>query len=994
MNYSYTHSGFVLLYSLLSFLCLISCGDGQSQAPEGFVIHPDFQLELAAAEPLVFDPVDMEFDEQGRAFVLEMPGYPLHDEQSRLVLLEDKDNDGVFDQRHVYADSLSLASSFMPYKGGMLVASPPYLLFLTDENGDKTADKTEVLMEGFELGNLQHNFNGLTYGLDNWIYAANGGNSGAPFYAGDSTTRLPLRGDDFRFKWEDRLLERVGESSGGFELAFDNWGRMYETHNLEHVSQLVFEGKYIEGLPGPLDHSLTNISDHDENGLARIYPVGAQETRVNHPEQSGYFSGACGITFYGGGRFPDGLNNNLFVADVVLNLIHIDILTSTGTHSVASRNREKVEFLASTDRSFRPVNMTVGPNGSLYVLDMHRAVIEHPEWIPDEIEAGLDLKEGKDMGRIYRILPKDTETVDEILWDWNDDATLLRALGNQNQWVRMTAQRLIVSEKRTDLTGQLEEICRSSTNDYAYLHALWCLDGLGKMSYKILQQALLHDRAEIRENGAIIAESFYATAPDFATNLIPLCKDEYPRVRLRAALALGRLPKEYFISYAREMFYVFQDMLDREDSDVWISMAAASAMQQQPLTFSRQILSHAKGKLGENNREALLSLCRLLGKSQHVIAMEVLINKLANSTELDGGDKTLIIDALAEGWGNQEAKGSLTPAGLASLDSLEEVADAARLAACGKFRKALNLPVSSQIRALMSVAKVDVLDESKSVDERKELLNLIGLEDFEKREEVLYKLLHNKQALELQEAAMLQLWLSDHPDVGAKLLNLWSSLGPESRKNAGNILLYKSRYHDLLVSALETNKINLGELNFDLERRRTLLWSDDEDIKQRAAKLFSDAGIVQRKEAMESMKPALDLQGDLGKGEVHFTHVCANCHQYGNLGKEVGPNLSEISRKSKASLMHDILDPNAAVDPRYLTHQIHTAQGNIYSGIIYKETDSSYTLRMTEGKEQEIAKRDVTKLRSLGISLMPEGLEEGLSPQDFADLLAFLQKQQ
>ena len=222
--------------------------------------------------------------------------------------------------------------------------------------------------------------------LDNWIYIANGGNSGKPYWWNDPKSAMDLRGDDIRIDIDNRRIERIGESSGGFELGIDEFGRVFETHNLEHISQLVFPSRYIQESHLPVKHSLTNISDHEENGLARIYPIGEQESRVNHPEQSGYFSGACGITYYGGGAFGPSYDHTLWVADVVLNLIHVDKLSPSGSAFQASRTMEKRDFLASTDRAFRPVNLSVGPDGSMYVVDMYREVIEHPEWIPDEIE--------------------------------------------------------------------------------------------------------------------------------------------------------------------------------------------------------------------------------------------------------------------------------------------------------------------------------------------------------------------------------------------------------------------------------------------------------------------------------------------------------------------------------------------------------------------------------------------------------------------------------
>ncbi|MGI9553118.1 MAG: PVC-type heme-binding CxxCH protein, partial [Aurantibacter sp.] len=476
--------------SLSTFVLLLACSPDRNKMPEGFQIHPDFVLSLAASEPLVFDPVDMRFDENGRTFVLEMPGYPLRDADSRLIELFDTDNDGVYDQRMVMDDQLGIATAFMPYKKGFLVAAPPNLLWIADTDDDGKIDKMEKLLGGFSTGNLQHNFNGLTYGIDNWIYAANGGNSGTPFFVDHPDQAIDLRETDLKFNLENNVLAVVGRSSGGFKLTFDAWGHLFETHNLEHVSHLVFEDRYLENLSISPSHTLSNISDHDENGLARIYPIGEQETRVNHPEQSGYFSGACGITHYGGGAFPDGFSNSLLVADCVLNLVHLDVLSKDGSSLKTSRLREKADFLASSDRSFRPVNMTVGPDGALYVLDMHREVIEHPEWIPDEMEVKMDLNAGKEKGRIYKIVPKEAWSSIDFKLKIDDPKNLVKALGSKNQWTRNTAQRLLVTNGIMEAIPFLEERLKKSENTLSRLHSLWTLEGLGTLETSALKKAL------------------------------------------------------------------------------------------------------------------------------------------------------------------------------------------------------------------------------------------------------------------------------------------------------------------------------------------------------------------------------------------------------------------------------------------------------------------------------------------------------------------------
>lgn len=976
------------------FLLTGACQTDQSKELPGFEIHPDFQLELLASEPLILDPVELKFDASGRAFVLEMPGYPLREEESRLVLLEDTDGDGQYDHRQLFADKLQLASSFMPYREGFLVAAPPDLLYIRDTDEDKVADDYQVIMSGFSTGNLQHNFNGLHYGLDNWIYAANGGNSGHPYFVADTTIRLDMRGDDIRFRLDPPALKRVGESSGGYGLAFDSWGHMYETHNLEHVSHLVFENRYLEDLPAARRDALTLISDHDENGLARIYPIGEQESRVNHPEQSGYFSGSCGITFYGGGNFPEAFNNNLFVADVVLNLIHLDVLSPDGAAFKTSRMREKADFLASIDRAFRPVNLTTGPDGALYVTDIHREVIEHPEWIPDEIEETLDLNAGKDQGRIYRITPKNKKGKPYDVPDLSGQTSreLIQALGHANQWVRMTAQRLLVERQEHSVIPDLEQIVIESGSALARLHALWTLEGLDVLRGDLLRQSLKDEVEGVRESAIKIVETRIGTNSEWIPKLIERVADEAPRVRMQAALALSSIADPQFIKWSEEVRSAFHHLLqEQQATDQWLILAAAAALQRDAFLFSRHLLA-GENKLNEQQQKVAEILARVIGKQHDTQTIASLLEDLNRHKHLSSTERASWIDGLATGWAMNVGE-QIDEAVAKALEVTEAEAAIPLIHAAGKLRRTMGLPISDKIKASLARAKRDLLNDKLPVEQRLELLQLVKLEDFDQRKTVLYNLLDNRRPLVLQKEALQQLWAGNDPSVGPVLIDLWPSLGPETRKGAGDILLRKSYHHDVLMTALEEGRIKVGELNFDLERRRTLLFWSEPEIQERAKALLSDAGVVTRKAALEKMRPALEMEGDFNKGKELFSIHCGTCHRYADLGVEVGPVLTEISRKSKASLLHDILDPNAAVDTRYLNHRIETKDGNIFTGIVESETDAELSLLTIGGQQQTIRKDNIKSFSSLGLSLMPEGLESVISEQDMADLLAFLQQQ-
>lgn len=973
MIHKFYLQGLVIAVSSLLFC---SCQDSNDDLSD-FVISDGFDLTLVASEPHIMDPVDMEFDEKGNAFVLEMPGYPYEDRESRVIQLIDANHDGLFEDRRIYADQLELASSIMPYKGGLLVAAPPYLLFIKDSNHDGRADLRDTIMSGFSTGNLQHNYNGLSYGLDTWIYAANGGNSGKPFWWGEPSTVMDLRGDDFRFDPERRIMERVGESSGGFELAFDEWGRIFETHNLEHISQLVFPSRYSKGILLRPAHGLLNVSDHDENGLSRIYPIGEQETRVNHPEQAGYFSGACGITYYGGQSLGDQLNGSVWIADVVLNLVHVDLLTDHQSYLQASRLLEGKDFLACRDRSFRPVNLTVGPNGELYVIDMYREVIEHPEWIPDDIEETLDLNAGKDKGRIYRISKDDYQFERFDFEQFSSFEGLLGLLDHKNQWVRLTAQRLLMDHKCND-----EEIkslqAFETSNAYKRLHQLWVLQGKNMIEPGLLINALNDRHPGILENALIIAEN-YLDNHDIVEQVIDLLTYDHQRIRMQAALSLSLLPTT---SYAQ-----FKDSIEK-------ALIQSSRLEMDEWNISAYTILNERlnGNLIEklaNEKEVAGNMLASMAYSVQGKSRKEQVLKTIAESSMDHQIKIDMLDALSE----NSSPGDRTSTIAGFITKIENNSTRAVIAACGKLRHQLDLP-PSQIYLNQSRKSLElVLDQTLNEQERVDHLNSITLLPYKMKKDVLYQLLSNKELIKLQEDALRQLWESDHDEIGSNLVELWNDLGPQARKWAGDILLYKKAHHDALLTGLENETINIGEMNFDLERRRTLLWwTDDENTKRRAEALFSDSGVVNRKEAIHNMQPALALQGKENNGSKIFDQLCAECHVYKSSGKDVGPVLTEINRKSKESLIHDILDPNAAVDTRYINHQVTTLDGTLHIGMIESESDDDVVVKKMGGQSVRISKGDIETLKSLGTSLMMEGLEANMTHQDMADLLAFLQK--
>ena len=961
-------------------------GDRSDDLAASFEIHPGFSIELVAREPVVLDPVDLEFDELGRVLVLEMPGYPFSRDPGRVVLLGDDDGDGLYERRTVFADDLAgTADSILPYRGGLLVASPPDLLFLEDTDGDGRADTRRVVLSGFESGNPQHNFNGLTHGLDNWIYGVNGGGSGSEVYWPDDRGHtVALYDDDFRFHSARHRFERTGESAGGFGLTFDEWGRAFSTHNTEHVSHLVFPAGSLAGGPAADRHTRDFISDHETDGPARVYPIGVQQTRVNHPEQSGHFSGACGITAYTGGEFGPDFEDNLFVADVVLNLVHRDLVRAQGASLVASRARPRTEFLASRDRSFRPVNMTVGPDGALYLLDMHRDVIEHPEWIPDEIEATLDLDAGKDAGRVYRIAPRAGLARVRPRLDRSRPEALVEMLGHPNKWWRDTAQRLLVESRATRVAPLLRQAVGSSPDPRHRLHALWTLEGRGELDTSLLAGALADVHPRVRENALVAAEEHLGDDPALQDAVFGRTLDPDARVRMQAALTLGRLES----ARAREALLA---IATKDGEDRWTRLAVLAGLGRDPLAGLRGILNLPSLSGSEGGVELARGLSarvpppdvgRLLGALASVPDapepfLAATLSGLAERLEAapPGGDAESLRSATAERW----------------LRSLVVGASPPLAGAAGRVARGLGLqPTPGEADRLRRAASA-ALDPARPADERLQSLGLVELLPFAERGDALFALLQTAHPASLQLAAFGQIERADDGTVAARLLTHWRELGRDVRAEAGTFLLRHRAHHDALLTALEDGAVTLGELNLDLERRRALLHSPDARIRGRASELFSDAGVLTRADALAAMRPALELEGRPDAGRVVFEQLCARCHRVGGEGADLGPDLTEISRKSKETLLHEIVDPNAAVESRFVAYTVETRDGRILSGIVVNEADDRLTVREAGGRDTEVLRRDVERLWTDGLSAMPEQLETGMDRQAMADLLAFLQ---
>ncbi|HSI77303.1 MAG TPA: PVC-type heme-binding CxxCH protein [Lunatimonas sp.] len=557
---------------------------------ETFDLHEDFVIEVFAAEPHVWDPVELVFDEKGRAFVVEMPDYPYKPEpgqgRGRIRLLHDNDGDGIVDESVIFADGLPDATSLQPWKGGLIVTSAPHIFYLKDTNGDNKADVKEVLFEGFFENNSEAQITNLRFGIDNWIYAANNGQAGEVTYTKKPEAgTLDMRGADFRFRLDTDQFE-LESGTAQFGHTLDDWNNKFFTQNTLHIQQAVIPRRYLERNPHQSTLNVNaNISDHDFDMFQLTPPPywRAERTRrrnIQYQEQNldrvehadKHFTGASGGTVYNGDAFPEAFYGNVFTGDVAGNLIHRDVLVKDSEKPVfiAKRAPEEQdrEFLASTDPWFRPTNFTVGPDGYLYVVDYYRQHIETPVSIPDDLKEDMDFYAGENHGRIYRIRPKNETNLRSLRVDLSTKTAsgLVEFLAHSNGWFRLNAQRLLLEKPDMSITSAVEKMATDHADPRARLHAMYVLDGMDQLTVSVIKKALGDTHGEVKRHAIRLAERH----TDLKMELLSLTSDSNPIIAMQAILSLGQYSDEATITALGEQ-------LNLRGEDKWFRTAILSS---------------------------------------------------------------------------------------------------------------------------------------------------------------------------------------------------------------------------------------------------------------------------------------------------------------------------------------------------------------------------------------------------------------------------------
>ncbi|HEV7405029.1 MAG TPA: c-type cytochrome [Chthoniobacteraceae bacterium] len=591
-----------------------------------FQLAPGIRVELVASEPMIAHPVAVQFDPEGRMWVVEMRGYMpnldgVGEDQpvGRVSVLTDTDGDGVMDQSQVFLDGLVMPRAIMLVRGGALIGAPPFLWYCRDTDGDGKADeKIEVANDfgyGIDVGNPamsepENKPNNPLWAFDNWIYT------------GHYTAKL---------RWRDGQWERAAISPlGQWGLSQDDWGHLFNNSNSSQLHAQPVPSHYFGRNPNYPRPRGRNIGVAEDQF---VWPA-----RVNPGINRGYvpemlrdyklkeFTSACAPWIYRGDLFPAEFYGNAFVCEPAGNLIKRDFVTAEHGTLKAREAYEQREFIASTDERFRPVNLTTGPDGALYICDMYHGIIQHrisvSKYLEDQVKArGLDQPTG--LGRIWRVVPENekkrpapphlsTET----------PAQWVAHLSHRNAWWRETAQRLLVERGDASVVPALATLAAEGAEPMGRLHALWTLDGLQRLSAKVAMRALDDPDPRVRAAAVRADETFLQgnDRPALLAKWIALAGTEaVPEVQLQLALSLGE-------AHERAADVAMAALSRRTPDNVYLREAVLTGLGGHELELAEALLAEAADK----TQDALLaSLAGCVLAERNPERVERLLNAIA-----------------------------------------------------------------------------------------------------------------------------------------------------------------------------------------------------------------------------------------------------------------------------------------------------------------------------------------------------------------------------
>lgn len=625
-----------------------------------FQIEPGLQIQLVAAEPMVQDPVVITFDEDGRLWVVEMRGFMTSidgegekEPTGRVSVLEDTNGDGQMDKSTIYLDSLIMPRALALVPGGALVAENQALWLTQDTNGDLKADSKTLIDQTYAGSALpEHSGNGLWRGMDNWYY--------------NVKSRLRYRLADG--KWQRDSTEFRGQ----WGISHDDEGRLIYNYNWSQLHADLVPPNYLSRNK---HHTPTTGIDHGLTTDRRIYPI-----RPNPAVNRGYipgtldeegklleFTAACSPLFYRGTALPKEFYGNVFVCEPSGNLIKRNVVKENGLLLTAYDPHPGKEFLASTDERFRPVHMTTGPDGALYIADMYRGLVQHRAYITPYLREQTLLRKlvlPVHRGRIWRMVPKDWKPSTPKKLSSVASAELITYLSHQDGWYRDMAQRLLIERKDTSIKKKLIDFALAGSKDLGGLHALWTLEGMNLSDPELLLTLLSDQNALVRTAALRLLEPLAKEDPQVRVKLEEILLKEYSKAPVEQILQMALSAP---VLSEKTAHTLLAGIISTHDTSALIRDAVISSLYNQEFSFLKHLWQSPQWQIPQASREIFLEmLTTAIVRKREATELTQLLALLDVKKEAFGWKEKAVLTGMSIGGSNSK----LEPVKLAAAPAI------------------------------------------------------------------------------------------------------------------------------------------------------------------------------------------------------------------------------------------------------------------------------------------------------------------------------------
>jgi len=929
------------------------------KVPEGF------SVELVASEPDLVNPVAMTIDEKGRFWVTESLEYPRRSEgpgKDRVKILEDTDGDGKVDKVTIFAEGLNIPSGIAVGNGGVYVANSPDILFYKIGADGKADGKPEVIVSGFGRTDTHELPNSLTWGPDGWLYGLNG-----VF----NYSNVKHQGKEFKFTC---ALFRIHPKTKEFQLFCEGtsnpWGVAFDTEGSAFVSACVIDHLW---------HLAESGYYHRQGGP---YPPFTWKlgSIVKHKHQKAAY---CGIHYFDSDAYPPEYRDRLYMGNIHGGCINVDVLQREGSSYAA---KTAPDFLTANDAWFMPVVQKTGPDGCLYILDWYDRY--HCYQDANRDPQGIDRKNG----RLYRVRYKDTPRAEKFDLTKETDDQLIKRLHSPNVFYRDHAQRLLRERNNADSRKKLEALVLDDKEPRkARMHALWSLVGTDSLDAEFHGKLLGHKDASYRAWGVRAAGNYGKNSKAIHDKVVALAADESPDVQLQVAVAARKLDGVDAIG-------VLLDVLAKCGEDkvippvVWQNLHPL--LEEQGGTFLKRVekldLEKAPNVAGIMSRvidrllavkkvdpATLSGLVKLLseGKTANRKACGECMGLLATrvqSGELTGEPLTTIrtdlqptlnkiVTAKRDNPLYEDAAVLSASLGQkAGIDAMHEMLAQKATPDAGRFRALVALIAAKDAKVLGHVETI--LSEPKKTTSEFRAMVLGGLGRLEEDKVAEVVLLH----LSKQE-----------PEVQPRAVDLLTQRTPWARQ---------------LLKAIADKKVAASALS--VTQVRKLQASKDADLVKQVQAVW---GVVredrnpEREQIVKDMREHLKkTPGDAMRGIQVYKNVCGQCHKLHGEGQEVGPDITSNGRSDYEQLLSNVFDPSLVIGSGYQATTITTKKGQSVTGLLVEDNEQRVVLKLQGGKLETIAVKDIDERFTSKVSMMPEGLEKQIKPQELADLFAYI----